>query len=415
MCLNQKFILIFLMIFISVSSFAADWPQFRGANADGIAPGTGYNFDWKNKSPKICWTTPMTDDGFAGPAVAGGTVFIIDHKSGKDIVRAFNAKTGKELWRFVYAEAGSELYGFARSTPAVNNNRVYALSRGGQIHCLNAINGKKLWSRDMVKEFGGRRPQWYYSMSPLVYGDAVILCPGGINSSVVAIHRLTGKTIWRGGGSDEPGYATPVAATINGIKQYVVFTAVSLIGVDAATGKLLWRFPWTTPLEPAVDSKIARDHFNANSAAPIIIDNSIFITTGYGHGSALIEINGDKATAKWQSKAMQSQYSSPIYKDGYVYCTSDPRAIICLDIKTGLAVWRHDGVNRGGGLVAVDGMLLVMDGVRGEVILVRMTPKDYQELGRITPLGGESRTAPIISDGYLYIRNRKSLACINLR
>ncbi len=411
----RYFIIELLYISLAVGIFAADWPQFRGPNADGIAPGTGYNFDWKKSPPKVRWKVALTDEGFAGPAVAGGTVFIIDHKSGKDIVRALDEKSGNECWRYAYPETGSELYGFARSTPTINDGRVYTVSRSGLVYCLDAKSGKKIWCRDMVKEFAGRRPQWYYSMSPLVDGDAIIICPGGINSSVAALNRLTGKTIWRGGGSDEPGYATPVAAVINGVKQYVIFTATALIGVDAAAGKLLWRFPWTTPLEPAVDTEAARDHFNANAAVPIVIGNSIFITTGYGHGSALIEINGNKATAKWQSKAMQSQYSSPVYKDGYIYCTSDPRSLVCLDIKTGAAVWRKDGINRGGGLAAVDGMLMVMDGVRGEMILVSMTPKSYQEIGRFTPLGGESRTAPVIADGYLFVRNRKSLACINLR
>ncbi len=405
----KKRYFLLLLILICQPLYAVDWPMFRGKNADGIAVDTGYNAEWCKNKPKILWSVPLTDDGYAGPAVANGIVFIIDHQNGKDIVRALEMKTGKEKWRFSYPETGSHLYGYARSTPTVNNGRVYTISRNGMVNCLDAINGNKIWVCDMVKDFGGKRPFWYYSMSPLVDGDAVIICPGGRDSAVVALHRLTGKTIWRGGGSDEPGYATPVVATIKGIKQYIIFAAAALIGVDAVTGKLLWRFPWTTPLEPEVNTKIARDHFNANAAAPIVIGDTIFITSGYGHGSALVKINGDKATAIWQSTAMQSQYSSPIYKDGYVYCTSDPRSLICLDINTGATVWRKDGINRGGGLIAVDDMLMVMDGVRGELIMVKMTPKSYDETGRITPLGGESRTSPVIVDGCLLIRNRKKL------
>ncbi|MHB9133454.1 MAG: PQQ-like beta-propeller repeat protein [Armatimonadota bacterium] len=406
---------VLLCLLAALCAWPADWPQFRGPAENGIAPETNIRKDWGKTPPNIRWTAPLTDDGFAGPAVADGIVYLIDHRKADDIVRALDLATGRERWRFTYADAKTNVYGFSRATPAIRNGKVYTLSRLGKVHCLDARTGKKLWMRDICAAFHGVCPQWGYSMSPCVDGDALIFCPGGKGAAVVALDRHTGKTLWQGGGSDAPGYATPVIATLEGKKQYVVFAGAALLGVDARTGTLLWRYPWTTELHPSVNTAAARAHFNANAAAPIIKGNTIFITTGYKHGSALIEISKGKAICRWTSKAMQSQYSSPILNGNYVYCTSDPRTLVCLNVTSGKLVWKKDGINRGGGLVAADGVLLVMDGTTGEIIMVRMTPDRYQELGRFKAFTGENRTAPIIADGMLLVRNRKALACVELK
>lgn len=410
----NKLLLIMLLLY-PCCLMAADWPQFRGASANGMASDRGINAAWGVRPPKVRWTLALSDDGFAGPSVSGGVVYIIDHWKHLDIVRALDLHSGKERWHFSYPEAGPDIYGHARTTPAVCAGKVYTLSQLGLVHCLDARTGKKLWSLDLVKDLVGKAPQWFYSMSPLIDGDALILCPGGTNAAVAAVNRHTGKILWVGGGSDTPGYATPVVATILGTKQYVIFAGAALLGVEAGNGRLLWRFPWATPLEAAVNTPAARAHFNANAAAPIVIGNSIFITTGYQHGSALVGIANGTATTKWTTPAMQSQYSSPIYANGYIYCTSDPRRLLCLNAATGAVAWQHDGITSGGGLAGVDGKLVVMDGANGEVILVRLSPERYQELGRIKPLGGESRTAPVIADGMMLVRNRKALVCVDLR
>ncbi|MHB9025561.1 MAG: PQQ-like beta-propeller repeat protein [Armatimonadota bacterium] len=416
-CLICPIRLIFSVICFALllPACAADWPQFRGAGANGFSAETGLRRDWTARPPKVRWIIPLTDDGFAGPAVAAGTVYLMDHQGAQDIVRALDMRTGRERWRFSYSEAIKPVYGYARATPTIRGGKVYTLSRQGKAHCLDAATGKKLWARDILTDFKGVLPQWGYSMSPLVDGDALIVCPGARGAAVAALDRHTGKTLWKGGGSDIAGYATPVAATIEGKKQYVIFAGAALFGVDARTGARLWRFPWETELDPVVDTPNARAHFNANAAAPIVIGNTVFITTGYGHGSALIEIANGKAIPRWTSKEMQSQYSSPILADGYVYCTSDGNTLVCLEVATGKVAWKQTGINRGGGLIAAAGLLFVMDGTTGELIMTRLSPDHYQELGRCKPLGKESRTAPVIADGCLLVRNRKALACVEMK
>ncbi len=311
---------------------------------DGISPETGINKNWTQKLPTILWEVPMSDNGFAGPSVAEGKVFIIDHAGANDVVRALDLQSGKDIWDFRYDDAGDDDYGFSRATPVYDQGHLFVLGRFGSLFCLNAKTGTQVWSRDIRQDFHGRLPTWKYAMSPLIDGEKVIICPGGDNAAVVALNKHTGETIWQGGGSDIAGYATPVAATILGVPQYVVFAGKALLGVRANDGTLLWRYPWQTS-------------YDINAATPIVSGNTIYITSGYAVGCALLNITNDGPVKLWDSKAMQSHFNTPVLYHGYLYGTTDPGDLICLDPNTGQALWRHPGFEKGG-VVAVEDVLL---------------------------------------------------------
>ncbi len=269
----------FLVLFSNL--FAADWPCYRGPNGNGISAETGLNKNWAAKPPKKVWTAAMTDKGFAGFSVAAGKVYIIDHKDKQDIVRAINLADGANVWSYPYAETSEENYGFARSTPTVDNGKVYTISRQGIVNCLDAQTGAKVWTRNICTDFKvTRRPGWDYAASVFIDGEKAIVCPGGADATVAALNKLTGETIWKGGGSDRAGYATPVLATLDGKRQYVIFAANNLLGVDTGAGQLLSSLPWKTDWE-------------VNAATPAVFDNSIFITSGYGRGCALVDVTGN--------------------------------------------------------------------------------------------------------------------------
>jgi outer membrane protein assembly factor BamB len=380
---------------------AAEWPQFRGPNANGISPFKGLNKNWQAKPPRMLWKTSMSDDGYAGPAVAGGRVFIIDHQGSDDIVRAIDLKTGQDVWRHRYPDAGQSNYGFSRATPTVDGDRVYTMSRQGKLHCLNAASGAVIWRRDIIAEFGGQLPSWEMAISPVVDGRKVIVCPGGQNAAVVALDKMNGAVIWRGGGSAAPGYATPVVATIGGRKQYVVFAAKGVMGVDAENGAVLWSQGWQTS-------------YDVNAATPLVIQDSVFITSGYGTGCALIDIRDGRASIRWRNREIQAHFSSPIFYNGYIYGTGDPGNLVCLNPSNGQALWRQGGFEKGG-ILGVDGVILGLNGSNGDLIMCALSPSGYRELGRVAPLGGQSWTAPVLADGLLIVRNKQALACIDLR
>ena len=378
---------------------AADWPQFLGPNADGVSTEKGIDKDWSKNPPKQLWSLPMSDDGYAGPSVANGMVFIINHIDNKDVVTAINLKNGTPAWKYSYDDTDKANYGFARSTPTVNEGKVYTYSRLGVINCLDAKTGKKIWTRDIFKDFDGKRPQWDYAMSTVIDGNKLIVCPGGADAAVVALDKKTGKNVWKGG-SESVSYATPAIVTIGGKRQYVVAGGESIFSIDAKSGAQLWSVPWKTK-------------HNINGAVPKVIGNKLFISSGYGHGSCLIEVSGNSAKIVWENADLQARFSTPLLVNDFIYGTEDSGSLVCMNPTDGKVQWKQKGFEHGGS-VWVDGVILVFDGKGGDLVMVKPSPEKYEELGRFAPLGGQSWTAPIISNGKLIIRNKTTLACYNL-
>ena len=406
-CLQSLWI--FCGLFASLSLVASDWPQFRGANGDAVSPEKGINKDWNAKPPKELWRTAMHDNGYSDVAIAAGKVFLLDPDGTNDNVRALDVKTGQELWSFKYPSVytsmtggGDPEWGLGRSTPTYDSGRLYTLSALGILNCLNAETGTKFWTRDILTEFKGKPGEWHYVAQPIVDGKKLIVCPGGANAGVVAIDKENGTDIWRGGGSDKAGYALPIIATLDGKKQYVVLTGFSLIGVDPDNGNVLWTLPWKTP-------------YDVNASAPVIVSpDTIFVCSGEKHGCALVQIAKGAATIVWENKEMQSQFNGPVMSDGYVYGIGDPGQLTCLDLKDGKVAWKQPGFEKGG-VMAIDGTLIAIEGATGNVVMISLDHSAYKELGRIKPLDGRHWTPPVVADGRLYVRNKETLLCLDIK
>jgi outer membrane protein assembly factor BamB len=401
-----KVVILVLLFSLPFSAFSlaapgSDWPRFRGPDANGISPEKGINKDWQRRPPKLLWKAAMHDDGYAGPSVANGLVYILDHEGKTDVLRALRLADGGEVWRYKYEDADRPVYGYSRATPTVDAGRVYAFSRLGKLHCVEARTGKFLWSRDLIAEFKGQRPMWDLAASPLIDGRKLVVCVGGPNAAIVALDKATGKTLWHGGGSEKPAYSTPLIATIGGRRQYVTMDAEGAVGYSTENGALLWHFPWK-PTD------------GTNVACPVIIGDSIFITASYRVGCALLDVRGGEAKARWRTDEMNAHISTPVFYGGFLYGTGDPGQLMCLDPATGRARWKQSGFEKGG-IVVVDGTIIAVNGGSGDVVMVELTPERYHELGRIVPLGGQSWTSPIVAQGRLIVRNRSTLACLDLR
>jgi outer membrane protein assembly factor BamB len=378
-----------------------DWPHWRGPDSNGISRETSVNKSWASRPPKMLWKVDMTDQGHSGPIVANGMVYIVDHSGGDDIVRALSFKDGSDVWRYTYPDPRGNDNGFARATPAYDDGKLYTMSQTGTVNCLDADKGKLIWSKSLAKDFGGRSPDYGFAPSPLIDGEKLILVAGAEKGALVALKKTMGEMIWQGGGDDVPGYATPVIATINGTKQYVAFLDGNLAGVDAATGRRLWAYPYY--FRPC-----------ANVATPLVIGDSVFITTSYDHGCVMFDVRGDKVDVRWKNMEMQAHMSSPVYYKGHIYGIGDPGFLMCLDPATGKALWKQNGFEKGG-IVIVEGVIIALNGSNGDLIMAEATPTAYHELGRTPGLGGRSWTAPIVAEGRIIIRNQRAIACLVLR
>jgi len=209
-----------------------DWSRFRGTNNDGISTQTGINKEWNQRPPSLLWQQPLTDGGYGGFSVANGLVYIVDHSGSEDVIKAFDLRSGAPQWQYPYQDALVSNFGFSRSTPTVDGNKVYAYSRLGKLTCLDATTGKLVWQRDIITEFNGRRPGWDMACSPLIDGNKVVVYAGGADAALVALNKTDGQTIWAGGGSDKPGYSSPVLATINGRRRPIQRQAIVELSVE---------------------------------------------------------------------------------------------------------------------------------------------------------------------------------------
>ncbi|HEX3046152.1 MAG TPA: PQQ-binding-like beta-propeller repeat protein, partial [Bacillota bacterium] len=400
-------------VVLGASVWAADWPRFLGPDGSGISPETGLNQDWATKPPKMLWKVDLYNPGYAGPSVVGESVFIMDRNRDDDQeeIKAFNLKTGKLIWKYAYEDLAFDNYGYARVTPTFDNGKLYTLGMIGRLNCLNAVSGKLIWSLNLIKDLKGSYPTWYFAASPVVDGDRLLVFSGGA-SNLVILNKNTGKVILRGGNDDPVSYATPLIATLNGQKQYLLFSTKNVMGVLPENGKVLWKYPWVTGSD-------------VNAANPLVIgENQVFISSAYNHGCALLTISSDgQVTKEWQNKNIMAHFNTPILYQDFIYGMNNPGEsssvvgdLVCLDPKTGNVLWKETGFGKGGVLMA-DGALFAVK-KDGNLIMAKASADSYQELGRIKlPLNSPARSwaAPILADGKILIRDLEALVCYDLK
>lgn len=396
------------------SAMAEDWPQWRGPNRDGISKEKGLLKQWPKEGPKLLWQAKEVGGGYSTPSVVGEKLYVLGNEGlENESVRALSTKDGKEIWKTRIGNVGEPnqkpSYPGARSTATVDGDWLYVLGSDGDLACVNAESGKIRWQKNVRKEFGGKPGQWAYAESPLVDGDVVVCTPGGENTTMLALQKDSGEVVWRSvvPGGDAAGYASIVIAEVGGIKQYVQFVQKGVIGVEAKSGKFLWRYDRVAEKSPA------------NIPTPLVHENYVYAATRAG-GSVL------KLTAKDGGVAAEPLYfenKMPAAIGGTVKIGSElygtGGALMCVDFMTGKIRWEERGIGAAG-ICYADG-LLFLHGESGEVALVAAAPEGYQERGRFTPPdrpdrgNSKSWAHPVVANGRLYLRDLGSLWCYDVR
>jgi outer membrane protein assembly factor BamB len=381
---------------------AADWPQFRGPNRDGISRETGLLKSWPAGGPKVLWKVPL-GEGYSHLAVSRGRLFTLFGGGSNDFAAAYDAATGRQVWRVPLGRKFINDQGNGpRSTPTVDGDMVYALTATGRLAALNAVDGKRIWEHDLQAKFGAQPPSWGISTSPLVEGNLLLVDVGGSRGrSLVAFDKKTGKTVWTS--QDEmAGYSAPIAITVGGVRQVIFFTGRAIVSVSPKDGRLFWRVPWKTD-------------WDVNAATPIFVPpDRLYISSGYSTGAAMfkIEVIDGKAGAEevWQSRRMKNQFSSSVLHKGHIY-GFDNSVLKCIAAATGEERWKESGFGHGS-LILADGHLIVLS-ERGKLHLVEATPAGYREKGSTQILSGKCWTAPTLAEGRLYLRNEEQLLALS--
>jgi outer membrane protein assembly factor BamB len=390
--------------FVVILTAGADWAQFLGPTRNGVSPEKGLNTSWPGERPPKVWEREV-GEGFSGPVILGDRL-ILHHRVGKeDLVECLDPATGKQRWKYAYATDYQDLLGKGdgpRSTPILTRDRVYTVSPAGLVHCLDASDGKVIWQRDLDHDYTLRRSFFGLGNSPILENGLLLINVGAKDAGIVALDAATGKEAWKAT-DHAASYASPVAATIDGVRVVVFFTREGLAMVDPAKGTLLASKRWR-----------ARINESVNAASPLVVDNHIFLSACYDTGAVLLKASRDAVEDLWKSDDILScHFSTPVYQDGVLYGFDGRQErgtrLRAVDWKTGKVLWTKEGINCGS-LIAVDGHLLVMC-EDGDLLLVEATRAAYREKARASVLKGPCRAQIALADGRLFARDPSRLAC----
>lgn len=397
---------------IASMAVADDWSQWRGNHRDGKSQETGLMATWPEGGPRLLWQTNDLGSGFSTPSSAAGSVYLICNQAmEKEEVVALSLADGSRRWATKIGAVGKNngpQYPGSRSTPTIDGNLLFALGSDGDLACLDAKSGSIKWAMNLRTEFGGKPGAWAYTESPLIDGDVLVCSPGGEDATVVALNKADGSVIWKSplAEADNASFSSPIAATIDGTKQYVLFLSKGLVGLNAQTGQELWRYTNTSDKDANVQTPVTDGRFVYSAAGRV--------------GGGLVRVTSGNAEPEevYFAKTIPSGMGGSILIDGKLYGSSGPTQI-CVDFQTGEPVWQDRSIGTGA-LCYVDGKLII-HGENNEVAMISATGDGYQELGRFTPPNAPDRgsskawTYPIVVDGKLIIRDVGTVWCYDLR
>jgi outer membrane protein assembly factor BamB len=388
---------------------SGDWPQWRGSNRDGISTETGLLKEWPSGGPKLLWKATGLGKGFGSVSVLGDRLYTTGEGPEHSRVLALSVKDGKLLWASSsLGRRGGDPAG-PQASPAVERDAVYAMSQFGDVVCFDPATGKERWRKRLTEDFGGARPGWEYSESPLLDGDRLVCTPGGARGAVVALNKRDGQVLWQSAQFTDPAHHTSlVAADLDGVRQYIQLTAESVAGVDARSGALLWRAD--------------RHGDTAVVPTPIYADHHVYVTSGYGAGCHLFEIRRTPTgftVRQVYAKAQISNHHGGVIKVGdYLYGHCNSGNWMCQEFLTGRIVWKHRGVGKGAVAYADGHFYCRSESGKGTVALVVATPEGYVEKSRFDQPDRSRENSwahPVVAGGRLYLRDQDVLLCYDLR
>jgi outer membrane protein assembly factor BamB len=402
----MKYALLMILAVFTVSVNAGDWPQFHGPNRDNKSMDEGLLKTWPEGGPTRLWEASGIGEGYSTVAIVGQRIYTAGAINDECVITALDMD-GKEVWTQKNGKAWKRSYPGTRSTPTIVDGLLYHLSGVGNLICLKAGTGEKVWSVDILEKFKGRNIIWGLSESPLVVGDKVIWTPGAKDVSMVAFNRHTGELVWQCiGEGDKPGYASPILVDYQGLKQIVTGMSGSIMGVRASDGKLLWRFAHKVYTEQNILKPLFHDGF-------LIISGCV----KKGTRSLQLQVSGNECSVRehWHNETLDNKHGGIVLVDGKLYGYAESQnkegPWMCIDFKSGDTIFQSAPVEssykyKSGCLTYADGLFYLYSD-DGDVALGKPTPTGFEVAGRLTlKEPGERPTwaFPVVHGGRLYLR-----------
>jgi outer membrane protein assembly factor BamB len=407
---------------------AEDWPHWQGPSRDAVSKEAGLLQEWPNDGPPLAWKGTGLGKGMGGIAVSHGRIYTTGDDAEKNaMLYAFNESDGKPVWSAKIGEGGNPGNIFKpfgpRATPTVDGDQIYILGQNGDLVCFTTDKGKEVWRVNYVKDFGGIMPVWGFSESPLVDGDKIICTPGAEDAALMAIDKATGKPLWkckvpegRTGnrgflGTSGAAYSSALLIDVEGVRQYVQFTATTLVGVAASDGKLLWRY-----------DRASNTH-RINCTTPLYHDGIVYASSAYDAGGGAVKLSKDASGAFTAEEVffnprMKNHHGGMIIVGDCLYGAAGGNEggfLNCIDKATGESLWSERKAPNGS-LTMADGRLYLRT-ERGELILIEPNRERYVERGRFQQpdrTREQAWTHPVITNGKLYVRDQEVLFCYDI-
>jgi outer membrane protein assembly factor BamB len=387
---------------------ADDWPQFLGPTRNGVYAGPALAETWPSTGPRVVWRKQV-GQGFSGPVVAQGRVILFHRVGSEEVLESLDARTGAGQWRYAYPTSYRDDFGFdegPRAVPVVADGIVFTFGAEGQLHAVDLAKGTRLWSEDTMRRFGVAKGFFGAGGSPLVEDGRVIANVGGREAGIVAFEEKTGKVLWTAT-SDQASYSSPVAATINGRRYAIFLTRAGLVGLDPASGRVLFQRPWRARMAASV-----------NAATPLVIGDLIFVSAEYGPGAGVLRLNGSTLTDLWASdEALSNHYATSVQLGGFLYGYHGRQefgpSFRAVELRTGKVRWSQDRFRAGSVTLAGNRLLILRE--TGELVLAAASPDAFTPIARAQVLPPVVRAFPALADGFLYARNEDTLVSLDLR
>lgn len=399
----------------------ADWPQWQGPDRDAMSKERGLLQKWGPEGPPLAWKVDGLGGGYSTPSVAGGRIFGMSHRDGKEVVWAISESDGSPIWVTPLGSALDQEWPQGKegpgSTPTVDGELLYVQGLAGNVVSLRVDSGEIVWQRSLQEDFGASVPVWSFRESPLVDGERVVVTPGGSEATLVALDKRTGETIWKSLVPDSPGagYSSPIAIDFDGQRQYVQFTAKGVVGVAASDGAFLWRYD-----APANEHGI-------NISTPLHDQGRVFAASAYGNGGGLVKLSrgadgGIVAEEVYFTNKMQNHHGGMILFEGDLYAANGGNSggyLLALDFETGDVHWDQRAEGRlvpKGSVAFADGRIYYRT-EEGEMLLIEPSPETYLERGRFEQPDRSDKPAwphPVIANGKLYLRDQGVLLAYDI-
>jgi len=413
--INNVFIILISFFILSAglinSIQATDYPQWRGINRDGISKETGLLKEWPAEGPQLLWSISGIGNGFSSPSIANDTIYVTGMENDKEYLSTYDME-GNLKWKKEYGNAYTKTFPEARTTPTIDGDYIYVISGTGEVVCFDT-DGDIKWSVNAFEKFEGKQGAWGTAESPLIVDDKVIYTPCGKNTTMVALNKNTGETVWTSKSlNDQSGYVSPILVERGGKKQIITNTGRYIIGVDAENGEILWEILCKDYKSPG----------DINCVSPVYSDGQVFITSGYNDVGIMIKLSedGSKAEVIWTNPDLDVHHGGVVLVDGYIYganwINNGDGNWVCLDWNTGETMYDKKWFNKGS-IVSAEGMLYCYEEKDGNLGLVKATPDDFALVSsfKITQGKGPHWGHLVISHGKLYVRHGNALMVYDIK